>query len=785
MTLFWLGTAWLVGIGAGKMFALQVWQWMLLAALSLAASFAFRGERGWRWLFACSAVVALGAARLKAADPVLDTDHIAKYNECGRYLTITGVIVDFPDVRDSYVGLRVETETLRAAWGGSRRTHGLVLVRAPRHASYAYGDRLRVSGFLETPPEFEDFSYREYLSRQGVHSLMNRVSVERLASRRGNPFLQLIFDYRSRALEVVYALFPDPEASLLAGILLGVESGISRDVRDEFNATGTTHIIAISGFNITIIAGLFVSLLGRWLGARRGALAAGLAILVYTILVGADAAVVRAAIMGGLVLVARRLGRETDGLIALAVSAVVMTLINPLILWDVGFQLSFAATLGLMLYGERLHNAFVRFSSRWLPSRKAERLARPVSEFLLFTLAAQVTTLPLMALHFNRLSLVSLIANPVILPVQPAVMILGGLAVILGSVWLPLGWLPALIAWPAPAFTIRVVSLMARMPAASITLGSVGVLTVSAYYLLLFSVTLWRRLPKADRLPLPRVRIGTVTGLGAIVVLTTLAWKGAAGLPDGRLHVTVLDVGEGDAVLIESPSGRFILVDGGGSPMALADGLGRRLPLLHRELDWIVVAATDEEHVGGLTGIVERYQVGTVLVAGPVGGRAYQQLVEEINRASLPIVEAETGMSLDLGSGSFMRIVSVGSNGAILEVDFGRARVLLCPGADPEMIGGLQTGGSIGPVSAVLLADGGYEGVNPEAWLRELEPLVAMISIEAGNPEGLPSPRVLRELEGRMILRTDRHGWIELITDGERLWVEVGRNADRQSESRP
>jgi competence protein ComEC len=776
MTLFWLGTAWLAGIAAGKLFGLQIWQWLVLAVIALAASLVFRRERGWRWLFACAAVAAMGASRLRAAIPTVGPDHIANYNDSGQNLTITGVIVDFPDVRDSYVGLRVEGETLGSAWGESREIHGLVLVRAPRFADYAYGDRVRVSGFLETPPEFEDFSYRDYLARQGVHSLMNRVSVERLASRQANPFLQLIFDYRSRALEVVYDLFPDPEASLLAGILLGVESGITQEVREEFNATGTTHIIAISGFNITIIAGLFVSLLGRWLGARRGALAAGMAILVYTILVGADAAVVRAAIMGGLALAARRLGRESEGLTALTASAVAMTLFNPQILWDVGFQLSFAATLGLILYGERLHNGFVNFCSRWLSVEKAERLARPVSEFVLFTLAAQVTTLPLMALHFNRLSLVSLIANPIILPVQPAVMILGGLTVILGSVWLPLGRLLALIAWPAPAFTIRAVCLMARLPGASVSLGTVGAVAVGAYYLLLFALTLWRRLPPERRMPLPRIRIRAATSLGLLVGMTVLAWKAAAGVHDGRLHVTVLDVGQGDAVLIESPDGRFVIVDGGGSPLALADSLGRRLPLLHREIDWIVVAATGEEHVGGLTGIVERHRVGSVLMAGQPGGSAYRQLVEEFRQARVPIIDAAPGMSLDLGAGAWLEVVAVGAKGAMLQIEFERTTFLLCPGADPEMISNLLVEGRAKPVSAALLADGGYEGVNPPSWLRELDPLVALISVEAGNRDGLPSPAVLSELEGTTVLRTDQHGWIEWTSDGVRVWIEVERH---------
>ncbi|HEY70576.1 MAG TPA: DUF4131 domain-containing protein [Anaerolineae bacterium] len=775
MTLFWLGAAWLLGIAAGRMADLVVWQWLVLAGLSSAAMTVFWRWRGWRLWFACLAMAAFGAFRLQVKLPVFDETHIAVHNDSGRYATITGVVVDFPDVRDTYVGLRVDAEYVRLSGGMLMPAHGRVLVRAPRFGTYAYGDRLRASGFLDTPPEFEDFSYREYLARQGVHSLMNRASIERLSTRRANPFMQAIFDSRRQALETVYALFPDPEASLLAGILLGIESGIPQDVREEFNATGTTHIIAISGFNITIVAGFFVSLFGRWLGARRGVLAAGMAILVYTLFVGADAAVVRAAIMGGLALMARRLGRENDALTALAASAMVMTAVHPLILWDVGFQLSFAATLGLMLYGEPLHDAFVIFSSRWLPTQKAERLARPVSEFVLFTLAAQLTTLPLMALYFNRISLVSVLANPVILPLQPAVMVLGGLAVIVGSVWLPLGQFVAWTAWPAVAFTIRAVSFFADWPSSSITLGRVGVGLIVAFYLVLFGITAWVQLPANRRPRLPRVRIPAAVGMTALVVAAALSWKAAAGSPDGYLHVIVLDVGMGDATLIETPEGRFVLVNGGESPLALGDALGRRLPLLHRRLDWIVVAGTSDEQVAGLAGVVERFAVGGALLAGRPGGSSYQRLIEALHAQGVVITQAETGMALDLSARSRLRIVSLGARGAVLQIEHGNARMLLCSGADPEAVHALMQSNRIGSMSAVLLAEGGCAAGNPQPWLEHLDPMVALISVEAGNREGLPSPEVLGALAGRTVLRTDQHGWIELISDGERLWVEIER----------
>ncbi|KPK94452.1 MAG: hypothetical protein AMJ88_03790, partial [Anaerolineae bacterium SM23_ 63] len=595
MRLFWLGLLWLAGVAAGRVTPLLTWQWLILAAISFATLLAFHRHHIYRWLFAGILLLTLGAARFQSAVPVFGPDHIASHNDTGRKVTLTGVVVDAPDIRDTYTGLRISTEQIRYddSWV-TEKVHGLVLLRAPRFGDWAYGDRLRAFGTLETPPVFETFSYRDYLARQGVHSLMPYASVTRLANRQANPLLQVIYNFRAHALGIVYALFPDPEASLLAGILLGVESGIAPEVRDAFNQTGTTHIIAISGFNITIIAAIFTSLFNRWLGARRGAIAAGIAIALYTILVGADAAVVRAAIMGGLSLLALRIGRQTDGLASLAAAAMIMTVLNPLVLWDVGFQLSFAATLGLVLYAEPLNNGFLRVAKRYLPEVQAKWLARPISEFVLFTFAAQVTTLPLTAYYFNRISLSALLANPVILPAQPPVMILSGLATLAGSIWLPLGRPIAWIAWPFAAFTIRAVEFFATWHMAVVPLARASILFVTAFYLLLAGLTALSKLPPERRPKIisavsERVNLPAGFTLIALAVSSSLMWQMIVHRPDGRLHLTVLDVGSGESVLIESPTGRFALINGGPSPIALSEALGRRLPVLHRHLDWLVI----------------------------------------------------------------------------------------------------------------------------------------------------------------------------------------------------
>ncbi len=268
MTLFTLALVWLIGIGLGARIPLSTPQWMILAALALAARLLIRRGRS-ALVFGGLLVLFSGAARFQSNLQPPTPDAVRWLNDTGHAVQLTGIVADYPDVRDAYTGLRVRVQQVELD-GQPRPAQGLVLVYADRAGGWAYGDVVTAFGRLETPPEFPDFSYREYLARQGVHSQMPRAGVTRLASGRGNPVLQRVYAYRARAQVVLRALVPEPEASLLSGILLGIESGIPADLRQAYNTTGTAHIIAISGFNIAIIAGLFGKLFTRWFGARRG-----------------------------------------------------------------------------------------------------------------------------------------------------------------------------------------------------------------------------------------------------------------------------------------------------------------------------------------------------------------------------------------------------------------------------------------------------------------------------------------------------------------------------------
>jgi competence protein ComEC len=789
--LFWLATAFLCGLLLSAWLSLPTYVWWgaTAACLLLVVLFRiFKDRIPWSLpqfpfapklpIFLLVLAILAGAGRYASAQPRLSPEVIAWYSageaDYALPVLVEGVVDKFPDRRDAYTNLTVRVERV---YKSERSTplvvSGLLLVKVPPDNDFQYGDRLLIKGSLETPPDGEDFSYRLFLLRKGILVYMPWAEAELLETGQGNLLLNAIYALKYRALDLVYRIYPDPEASLLAGILLGVEGGIPKPVMDAFKATGTAHVIAISGFNITIIAGLFATLFGRILGKRWGALAALVGISLYTVFVGAMAAVVRAAIMGGFSLFARQVGRRQDGLNTLALTAALMAVFNPHILWDIGFQLSFSATLGLLLYAGPFSEAFRRLAARRLPPQSVEKLAGPVGEYVLFTFAAQLTTLPVMAYHFGKISLTALIANPLILPAQPAVMIAGGLAVIAGLVWQPLGQAAAYLAWPFVVFTVRVVEFFARFPLGEIHLGELGLLFVVLFYALLFGLSF----PGKHLEPL-KGYFRPAFVLGIMSVSTLLVWRAVFSAPDGRLHLTMLDSSTatttGEAFLIQTPSGRSVLVGGGPSASLLSDSLGRRLPLKYRRLDWLVVAAHGDDRVAALPRALDRFPAEQVLWAGPFNSsRSDRYLDAYLTSNGIPVTPALPGQALDLGDGCRLEVLAVSQRGAILLLEWQNFRALLPMGASREDFARLDFGKDMGPVSVLSLADGGHALVNPPEWIKNMNPQIALLSVAAGDRRGLPSPRTMESLEGYHLLRTDMNGWIQVTTDGERMWVEV------------
>ncbi len=556
-------------------------------------------------------------------------------------LRLAGSVVDDPRPRGSSQQVVLQEIVAARSSGSAHAVGGRLLATLPRSVPLVVGQRVAVSAEVEAPAAFDGFDYPAYLARQGIGGLV-RVREVRLLDGppRAGPG-EIAATARRWLLDGLNEMVPEPEAALGAGILLGVRTSIAPEIASSFAIAGLTHVVAISGWNIAIVAAIVASLVrpleerrgGSWLApATAGAVIAG-----YVVLTGASPSVVRAALMAGAMMVARLGGSRAHAASALSLAAFVMLLAAPAVLWDVGFQLSALATGGLILFAASIEARLSRWPA-WL--------REPVA----LTLAAQLTTLPVVVGSFGRLSLVAPAANVVVVPLVPIVMLLCAIAAPLGAVASNLHldpltdaarWAVGGTAWLVLRTMIVAGQAAASVPFAALPVTAPGWLALAWYPALALG---WRRLGRSDAahpkpkataelLPLrPAARRARlleqatsvmqalarpVVGLAAVSLL--LVALTVASLPDGRLHLVMLDIGQGDAILLEAPSGETVLIDGGPDPDLLLRRLGERLPWWQRRIDVMILTHPHEDHVAGLVAALERYRVGLILD----GGRDY------------------------------------------------------------------------------------------------------------------------------------------------------------------
>lgn len=379
----------------------------------------------------------------------------------GETVILHGFIADEPDKRPLSTKYTVEASHLQSDTQSELPVHGKVLVTDYNGwPEFEYGDEVIVLGTLAKPEPFDTFSYDRYLSRYGIFSVMNRVQMERVSGGHGSPLRAMLYRIKSRFERQIGRLYPEPHASLMMGLLTGSRRGIPEHLLKDFNATGLTHLIAISGFNITIILSLLGGLL-FFVPARLKIFPLSLGIVVFVLFVGAGAAVIRAAIMGLLGLLALSVGRIALRRLLILWTLFFMLCVNPKYLWyDAGFQLSFLAVLGILELGPLLKTWF-----RMLPS------AFGIQEAMVATIAAQIAAAPLIALLFGSLSLIAPLANAFVALIVPFAMLFGFLSTVISFVSFPVGQLVAFIAFGCLEWIVHTAKLFATFPGATIQLS--------------------------------------------------------------------------------------------------------------------------------------------------------------------------------------------------------------------------------------------------------------------------------------------------------------------------
>ncbi|MXZ76598.1 MAG: DNA internalization-related competence protein ComEC/Rec2 [Gemmatimonadetes bacterium] len=797
-----IAVCFVVGILLGHRVAISPVLFALSAIAVLAAGYALYRTRGndalaLRICMALGLVFA-GAFWYAVQVRVVPANDIRRFCDQRQRHVLTGTIVRSPDVRARFTLVTVDVDSISlgvvgwASWespGMSTATDraapvsGRLQVRLNSGIdSGRYGDRVLVSGRLRSPQPARNpggFDARTYYASRGVHALMSvRDARSYRVTLRNTSFTWqtgVIDPLRNSIDRSIDRTMRGDSAALLKGILLGERRQLPEDLLHTFRSIGLAHILAVSGLHVGLITLVIHTLLSVLRLPRNIVVAGTLGVLVlYAFITNLTPSVIRATIMAALFLAGRQLDRQTDTVNILAVAAFVILLIWPSALFDLSFQLSFLATYAIITGYPRMKELLperISLSEKWW--------ARWLRDGLLVSVAAQFGALPVVAGTFYQVSWMSAVANLFIGPLVFLNSTFGVLTALTGPLAIEIARLFSAANALVLFAMIHLSKAFSGAPSALVEVPAPSILFYASFYgagLLL----LWK--PDGSRGRRTRQARHGLLALCLLVFCYNL-------LPDRSLRITVLDVGQGDAIFIACPNGRTLLVDGGARTPFYDAGARVILPFLrakgYRRVDTIIVTHPDLDHYGGLRAVVESVEVGEVLSSG-VGSESgsYRAWREAIDRHGIPyrtVVKGDTLSALGGVRGLFLHPDPLFLSGTakpnsnevsvVLRLSLGEFSMLLT--GDIEAKGEAATVRRPSMLKSTVLKSPhhGSRSSSGTAFLNAVDPEAVAVSAGMNNAFGHPAPEVIERYRRRKaeVFRTDQGGAVMIRSNG-RSW---------------
>jgi len=630
------------------------------------------------------------------------------------------------------------------------------------------GDIVSIRGIISIPQKATNpggFDYKLFLKKKGIYAVIRveGYAVDIIGKDNLN-FIERVVYAAKQKIKINYInSMPEKDAKFVISIFLG-DNFLDDETLRQFRSTGISHIISVSGLHVAIITGFILYLLSI-LNIRRYKIPILLtALTFYAILTGANPPVIRAALMASITVIGTTYGKKHNSINSLSFAAFMILIFNPLMLWDVGFQLSFVATLAILYFYRPIRE-------------KLSTLTPKIRDLVALTLSAQIGTIPFTMYYFHYISIISLLSNIVIVPLADVAVVLGFLSAMIGLILPPLSYFINYINIPVVETILYVTKLFDSLPYASI-----NTIVPPLYVIVLYYGILTVLLSSFDK-KIKKVSI-------AIALTFIIALFSYNYLLPRDLEVTFLDVGQGDGTFVKTPHGKTFLIDGGGRPLFATSsfdvGEDLVLPFLYykgvMKLDGVFISHTDIDHVGGILSILQQMKVDKIFIGlQKVTDGNFKELMEIAKSKNIPIVFLKKGDKVKV-DGVEMYVLHpdpqnlieenpINNNGLVFKMKYKDMEFLFTGDIEKpaeEILKNLDIKTDI-----LKVAHHGSNTSSTQEFIEKANPKVCIVQV-GKNSYGLPDERVLKYLHERSkVYRTDKNGAIIVKTDGKKAYIKT------------
>ena len=631
------------------------------------------------------------------------------------------------------------------------------------NSQFQQGNRIVFRSKILVPPDRRnpgDFDYRKYLQVNRITGVAYLKTDSEILTikKRGNLFDKLVSMLKGKIENAIELGLAPRNATILKALILGLRGELTEEIKNDFINAGVIHVLAVSGLHVGYIAVMVLVILSFFrFPAKLKTIIAIFALYVYSDIVGFKPSVVRAMIMADLILIARTWEFVPKIYNIIFASALIQTLINPLELFDVGFQLSYAAVISIVYF----YNKFLRFlSSKFLEKVKKHKAMFYIFQLFLISLSANLGTLPISMYYFHRLPLISMVSNVIVIPLVGVIAVAGFAQVIMGVLYHGVGEIYGEVTNLLLHLLRSIINFFAELPFAYMEVAGFGLLTLLLIY---FAILVGANLDNR------KFRLaGVILGL---VLINFVLWKGIIAEPG--LEVTFLDVGQGDAIYVQFPSGKNMLVDTGDKKFRFDAGSRFIVPFLKykgvKRINYLVLTHPHSDHVGGASTVLTELKVDTIYSA-EFGSRSklWISLCRLADSLGIPLVKLSAGDIIRISSNAVVLVLYPFQNLSSNSLSYNNLSVVLKVNYGGESI--LLTGDIEKPAEEYLLhwdrwleseiVKVPHHGSNSSSsyeFVKMVHPDYAVISVGRNDKFGHPDTSVVLRYKslGAKVLRTD------------------------------